>query len=111
MEKMCQYPKVKICSIWVLTPDLYSVMMLAGREVTMEKMVYSKHKAEIACAIAGISMSEVNERAGFGPNYIYRLDGENITLKTVNRIAHAIGVPAVELMDVTNGNDKTAVLA
>ena len=63
-------------------------------------LIFSQRLLKSQAALAEMTIQEVNERAGFSPNYIHRLYGrENIQLNTINRIAHAIGCHSSDLME------------
>lgn len=72
----------------------------------MEKrMVFSERKTKAAAALAGITLDDVNERAGLGIAYVSRKWGrDNLELTTLNRIADAIGCSAVDLLEEVAGD-------
>ena len=73
-----------------------------------KNLVLSSKKMKVEAAKAEMSLREVNDAAGFGPNYIYRLgDSEGILLTTVNRIANALGCNPLDLLDVTEEAKET----
>ncbi len=64
------------------------------------KLILSSRRMKIAAAKAEMSLREVNDAAGFGPNYIYRIgDTDGVLLTTVNRIAAALGCDSAELLE------------
>jgi len=70
-------------------------MRMAQRTVLSERQVKSR------AALLGMSVLAVNDKAGFGTNYIYRLWGKDtVTLESVNRIAMALGCNVCDLIEV-----------
>ena len=76
------------------------VIFLPQKEDIMKKTVLSKKLTEIATIRQDKTLVRVNDEAGFGPNFIYRLWGrDNIQLSTVNRIANVLGCSACDILE------------
>ena len=55
------------------------------------KIVVSERKVKSRAALLGITLGELNEKAGFGEHAIYRMWGKDrITLNTLNRISNVL---------------------
>jgi hypothetical protein len=71
----------------------------------MKNSVVSSRKTKSYAALAGLTLNELNDAAGFGNNYIYRLWGsDSVNLVTLNRIAatlsaHGVDVRAADLLE------------
>lgn len=66
----------------------------------VNKTVLSERQVKSRAALIGMSVLAVNEKAGFGSNYIYRLWGKDtVTLETVNRIAKVLGCTVCDLLE------------
>lgn len=67
----------------------------------MGKTILSERKVKSRAALMGMNAQQINNEAGFGPNYIYRLWGsEAVTLATINKIASVLKCDACDLLDV-----------
>jgi DNA-binding Xre family transcriptional regulator len=65
-----------------------------------QKAVLSERQVKSRAALLGMSVLAVNDKAGFGTNYIYRLWGKDtVTLETVNRIAMVLECSVCDLID------------
>jgi DNA-binding Xre family transcriptional regulator len=65
-----------------------------------QRTVLSERQVKGRAALLGMSVLAVNEQAGFGSNYIYRLWGKDtVTLETVNRIATVLGCGVCDLIE------------
>lgn len=65
-----------------------------------QKAVLSERQVKSRAALLGMSVLAVNDKAGFGTNYIYRLWGKDtVTLETVKRIATVLGCSVCDLID------------
>jgi DNA-binding Xre family transcriptional regulator len=70
----------------------------------MKKTILSGRIVKSKAAFLGISLSDLNDRAGFGSNYIYRLwDRDKVTLESVNKIASVLGCKACDLLEEVEG--------
>ncbi len=71
----------------------------------MKISVVSDRKTKSYTALAGLTLNELNDQAGLGNNYIYRLWGrENVEIATLNRIvavlrSHGVDVSACDLLE------------
>ena len=66
-----------------------------------QRTVLSERQVKSRAALLGMSVLAVNDKAGFGTNYIYRLWGKDtVTLESVNRIAMALGCNVCDLIEV-----------
>lgn len=66
----------------------------------MKKTVLSGRIVKSKAAFLGLSLTELNDKAGFGTNYIYRLwDKDAVTLESVNRIATVLGCGVCDLLE------------
>lgn len=64
------------------------------------KSVLSGRIVKSKAALAGMSLTEVNDKAGFGTNYINRLwDKDKVTLESINKIAQVLGCKACDLLE------------
>ena len=76
---------------------------------------FSKHKLEVLAVQNRMSLLDVNNAAGMGTNYIYRIGdySENLVLSTINRIAAALGCSALDLLEEVEVEDTpdTQVIA
>ena len=65
-----------------------------------QKAVLSERQVKGRAALLGMSVLAVNDKAGFGTNYIYRLWGKDtVTLETVSRIATVLGCSVCDLIE------------
>jgi DNA-binding Xre family transcriptional regulator len=65
-----------------------------------QKAVLSERQVKSRAALLGMSVLAVNDQAGFGTNYIYRLWGKDtVTLETVKRIATVLGCSVCDLIE------------
>lgn len=72
--------------------------MLISEE--MKKIILSERKTKSQAALAGISLTKINEETGLGSGYISRKWGKgNVSLDTVSRIADAIGCSPLDLIE------------
>jgi DNA-binding Xre family transcriptional regulator len=71
--------------------------------------VLSKHKVEVQAVINRMSLVDVNNAAGLGTNYIYRISdyADNLMLSTINRIAAALGCSALDLLEEVEVDEDT----
>lgn len=68
----------------------------------MKKYVLSERKTKSVAALAGLTLTELNVKAGLGASYMSRKWGkDNIELSTVNKIAAAIGCSTIDLLEET----------
>lgn len=66
----------------------------------MIKTVLSARKVKSRAALKEMTLQQINDAAGFGPGYIYRLWGsEDILVSTVNRIAQALDCGVCDLLE------------
>jgi DNA-binding Xre family transcriptional regulator len=71
------------------------------------KTVLSERQVKSRAAFLGLSVLAVNEKAGFGSNYIYRLWGKDtVTLETVNRIAEVLGCNVCDLLEEVQVDER-----
>lgn len=70
---------------------------------------FSKHKLEVLAVQNRMSLLDVNNAAGMGTNYIYRIGdySENLVLSTINRIAAALGCSALDLLEEVEVDEDT----
>lgn len=65
------------------------------------KTVLSERQVKGRAALLGMTIQEVNDKAGFGNHYMYRIWGKStITLRTVDRIAKVLGCSVCDLLEV-----------
>ncbi len=65
-----------------------------------KKLVLSGRLAKAKAAMAGITLTEVNDRAGFSKNYVGRLwNKDNMQLSTLVRIAKALECSVCDLLE------------
>lgn len=70
----------------------------------MRKTVLSGRIVKSKAAYMGISLNDLNNSAGFGTNYIYRLwDKDRVTLESVNKIAAVLDCRACDLLEEIEG--------
>lgn len=66
----------------------------------MKKTVLSGRIVKSRAAFQEISLTDLNNKAGFGPNYIHRLWGKDtMQLSTINRIAGVLGCRVHDLLE------------
>lgn len=69
-----------------------------------KKTVLSGRLVKSKAALQELSLNELNDKAGFGTNYIYRLwDKDKVTLESVNKIASVLGCSACDLLEEVEG--------
>lgn len=68
----------------------------------MSKMILSRRLVRAKAAMLDKTLEEVGEAAGMRPgqNYIYRvLDSDGVTLRTLDKIAQALGCEICEIIE------------
>lgn len=64
------------------------------------KTLLSSRLLKVAAANVGKTLEEVNDAAGLGTNYIYRLgNSDSVKLATINKIAVVLGVKGSQLLE------------
>lgn len=68
------------------------------------KIVVSERKVKSRAALLGMTLGELNEKAGFGEHSIYRMWGKDrMTLNTLTRIANVLGCDIADLLEEAEG--------
>lgn len=68
--------------------------------------VLSERLVKSRAALLGKPINQVNDHAGLGPGYIYRLwNTEKVQLSTVNKIAHVLECKACDLLEEIEVNE------
>lgn len=74
--------------------------MQKGRVYHDKKLVLSGRLVKSKAVMAGMTLTELNKRAGFSVNYIGRLwDRDNMQLSTIVRIANALECSVCDLLE------------
>jgi DNA-binding Xre family transcriptional regulator len=74
-----------------------------------QKTVLSGRQVKSRAASLEMSVRTLNNKAGFGTNYLYRLWGkETVTLETVNRIAIVLGCNVCDLLEEIEESETKA---
>jgi DNA-binding Xre family transcriptional regulator len=65
-----------------------------------KKLVLSGRLVKSKAVMAGMTLTELNDKAGFSKNYIGRLwDRDNMQLSTIVRVAKALEVGVCDLLE------------
>ena len=78
----------------------------------VRRMIISERKVKSRAALLGITLGELNEKAGFGEHAIYRMWGKDrITLNTLNRISNVLGCDIADLLEEAEAEDRRILSA
>lgn len=68
------------------------------------KIVVSERKVKSRAALLGMTLGQLNEKAGFGEHSIYRMWGKDrMTLNTLTRIANVLQCDIADLLEESEG--------